>query len=58
MLNNNYALKYKTTYKGQFEITHCWTNVTVTLQYGATEIRYNIRHIHPIQFVLDINFEN
>ena len=31
-LDNNYALKYDTTYKGPFEITQCFTNGTVTLQ--------------------------
>ena len=31
VLNNKSALKYETTYKGQFEINQCWINCTVTL---------------------------
>ena len=35
ILNNNIAFKYKTSYKGTFDITQCWNNGTVTLQYGV-----------------------
>ena len=45
MLNNNTDLRYDTPYKGSFEITQFCTNVTVTLQYGAIKIRYNISFI-------------
>ena len=34
-------------YKGQFMITHCFTNDTVTLKFGATQIKYNIRRNKP-----------
>ena len=34
-------------YTGPFVITRCWTNDTVLLQIGATEIRYNILRIKP-----------
>ena len=34
MLNNHAAYKHETPYKAPFVITHCWTNFTVTLQYG------------------------
>ena len=43
MLNNTFTFKYDTPYEGQFEITQCWINGTVTLQCGAIKIRYNIR---------------
>ena len=45
MLNNTTAYKYKTPFKGPFVITQCWNNGTVTLQYGTTNIRYNIRRL-------------
>ena len=48
-------------YKGPFVITWCWTNGTVTLQYGPEQIRYNIRQIKPYKSdtnVEDINPEN
>ena len=56
MLNNNAAFKYDTSYKGIFEIEKCWSNGMVTLQYGATNIRYNIRRINP--YTSDTNFED
>ena len=61
MLNNHTAYKYETAYKGLFLITRCWTNGNVTLQYGPTKIRYNIRLIKPYKSdtnVEDINLEN
>ena len=45
MLNNSADFKYETPYIGPFEITQCWTNVMVTLQYREIKIRYNIHHI-------------
>ena len=35
MLENNSAYKCETLYKGPYEITQTWTNVTDTLQIGA-----------------------
>ena len=54
MLNKNASLKYETTYKGTFEIIQCWTNGTVTLQYCATKIRYNIHHIIPYTYYTNV----
>ena len=56
MLNNNAVLRYEIPYKCPFEITKCWTNGTITLQYGASKIRYNILRMNLN--VGDINFEN
>ena len=56
MLNNHAAYKYATLYKGAFLISHCWTNVMVTLQCGKTKIRYNIRRIK--QYKSDTNIED
>ena len=56
MLNNNDALKYETLYKGPFYITQCWTNGKVTLQRGATKIRYNVSCIKP--YTSDTHFED
>ena len=50
MLNNNSAFKHKTQYKGPFEITQCWENITVILKCDAIKIRYNIRHIKPYTY--------
>ena len=47
MLDNHAAYKYETPYKVPFVITHCWTNGTVTLQWGAIKIGYNICRINP-----------
>ena len=61
MINKHAVYKHKTPYKGPFVITQCWTNGTVTLQYGAIKIRYNIRHINLYKSdtnVEDINPEN
>ena len=52
MLNNKNDFKYETPYKGPFDITHFWTDGTVTLQYGAkkTDIIYiGLKNIHLIQ---------
>ena len=56
ILNNNSAYKHETPYKGQFLIAQCWTNVTVTLQCGPTEIRHNIFWIKP--YISDTNVED
>ena len=47
MLINHTAYKYDMSYKGPFLITQCFTNGMLMLQYGATDIRYNIRRIKP-----------
>ena len=47
VLTNHNAYKYGTPYKGYFLITQCFTNDTVNLQCGPTNIWYNIRRIHP-----------
>ena len=56
MLKNHAAYKYETTFKVLSMITHCWTSGTVTLQYGPTKIRYNIRRIKPNTY--DTNVED
>ena len=61
MLTNHTSYKYETPYKGPFVITHCFTNSMVTLQYGPTKIRYNIRRIKPYKSdtkVEDYNSKN
>ena len=45
MLNNHTAYKHETPYKSPFVIKQCFINGTLMLQYGATEIMYNIRRI-------------
>ena len=47
MLDNHSGYGYETPYKGPFLITQCCTNDMVTLQYGATKIRYNTCRIKP-----------
>ena len=61
MLNNHYAYKYKTPYKGPFVIAWCCTNGTITIQYGTIQIRHNIYSIKPYKYdtnIEDINPEN
>ena len=61
MLNNHAAYKYETTYKVIFVITLCFTNGLVSIQYGTTKSRYNIRWITPYKSdtnVEDMNPEN
>ena len=61
MLNNHTAYKYETPYKVIFVITRCFTNGTVNLYYGPTEIKYNISRIKPYKTdtnVEDINPKN
>ena len=45
MLNNNTDFRYETPYTNPFEITQCYTNGTVTLQYGAEKSKCIIYHI-------------
>ena len=56
MLTNHTAYKYETPYTETFLVTQCFTNGTVTLQYGATEIRHNMRPIKP--YKSDTNVED
>ena len=56
MLTKHTSYKYETSYTEQFVITRCWTNGAVSLQIGATEIRYNIRQIKP--YKLDTKVED
>ena len=56
MLNNHAAYKYEIPYKVTFVITQCWTNGTVTLQYGLKTIWYNIHKINP--YTSDTNIED
>ena len=56
MLINNANLKYKYPYIGTFDITQCYTNGTVTLQYSAIKIRYNIGSTKP--YTSDTNVED
>ena len=55
MLANNMAFKYYTPYKVPFDITQCWINGVVSLQYGAVKIRYNVHSIKP--YTSDTNLE-
>ena len=45
MFTKHTAYKYETSYKGPFVITPYFTNGKVNLQYGGTQIKYNIRRI-------------
>ena len=56
MLTNHTAYKYETPYEGPFVITQCFTNVTVNLQCGAIQIKYNIRRTKP--YKLDTTVED
>ena len=47
ILTKHNSYKYETPYTDPFVITHCWTNVMVSLHIGATEIGYHIRRINP-----------
>ena len=60
MLTNKIAYKYEIPYKGPFLITWCFTNGTVSLQCGTTQVTYNIRRINPYKSdtkVEDISLE-
>ena len=58
MLNNHAVYKYGTLFKVPFVIKRCWTNVTVTLQYGSTKIRHNIRWIKPYKYDTNVEYIN
>ena len=58
MLNSHNIYKYETPYKGPFVIMRCWTNGTVTLQYGPTKIRYIIRWINPYKSDTNVEYIN
>ena len=58
MINNHTAYKYETPYNGPFVITQCFTNGSVSLQYGATKITYNIRHINPYKPDTKVEYSN
>ena len=58
MITNHTAYKYETPYKCPSVITQCFTNGTVTLQYGPTKIRYNIRQIKSDTKVEDYSSKN
>ena len=53
--NHSYDFKYRTLYKGSFDITQCCTNSTVTLKCGVIKIRYIICHIKP--YISDAHLE-
>ena len=50
MLTYHTAYKYETLYMGPIVITKCFTNGTVKLQCGATQITYNIRCINQYKY--------
>ena len=56
MLTNNAEYKYGTPSNRPFVIMRCWTNDTVTLQYGAIKTRHDIRCIKP--YTYDTNVED
>ena len=56
MLTNPTVYKYETPYQGPFFITKCFTNGTVNLQRGTTQIKYNIRRIK--KYKLDTKIED
>ena len=47
MLTNHTVYKNETEYKGPFFIKQCFTNVTINLQCGVVQIKYNMRQIQP-----------
>ena len=50
MLNKHTAYKYEAQYNAPFAIMWWFTNVTVSLKIGTTEIRYNISRIKPYKY--------
>ena len=50
MLTYHTSCKYETLYTSPFVITQYFTNGTVKLQCGATQITYNIRRINPYEY--------
>ena len=47
MIRNHASFKYKTPFKGLFEMVQTWKNRTFTLQTGAITTRINISRINP-----------
>ena len=47
ILTKHTAYKYETPYKGPFLMTQCFTNGTVNLKCGTTQIKYNKCRIKP-----------
>ena len=61
MPTNQTAYKYETPYMDQFLVAQCFTNGTVNIKCGPTEIRYYILRINPYKSdnkVEDINSKN
>ena len=61
MITEKTVYKHKTQYTYPFLIMQCFTNAKLELQYGTTQIRYNIRHINTYKLdtkVEDISTEN
>ena len=58
MLTNHTVYKYETPYKGPFVVTQCFTNGMVTLQYGVTQIQYNIHRIKPYKLDTKVEYFN
>ena len=58
MLLNHTAYKYETPYKGRFVTTQYFTNGTVMLKYGVTQITYNIHRIKPYKLDTKIEYFN
>ena len=56
MIDNNAAYKYETPYNRPFVKIQYWTNITVALQYGATQIRHSICSINT--YTSDTNVED
>ena len=54
ILNNKYVQKYKTPYKGPYEITRMWTNGMVTLKMNPAAVIYNICYINPHKSETDV----
>ena len=50
MLTYHTAYKYETLYTVPFVITECFTNGSVKLQCGATQITYNLCRINPYKY--------
>ena len=55
MLNNKAAYKYETPYNSSLDIMQMWNNYMVTLQMGATEIRYNILQTNTYKTEIDVD---
>ena len=58
MFTNHTAYKNETPYKGAFVIAQFLTNGTVMLQYGVTQIQYNIGRIRPNELDTKVEYLN